>query len=235
MSCANAVTASSAPCSPQPATGAAGDRLEGHAVGRATRRRRFGLFDGPGTWFDQEMGATLHVSDAGPARSSRRYRCPAASATSAVTGRVPQPSASPGRPDGIRSAESSADAAQIRDITASPGGRSGPSLTAAITPSPAPASWPARFARSRSLPREELSTPAAARPRGSRRSPPSPRRTSPGVVRTAARLPRRSHVEESAHGRRPKTTRAGDLGPQNKRSCAGDVAEMAVEFVSRTP
>jgi hypothetical protein len=31
---------------------------------------RFGLFDGPGTWFDQPMGdfgATLHISDAGRA------------------------------------------------------------------------------------------------------------------------------------------------------------------------
>ena len=69
---------------------------------------RFGLLDGPGTGNYpplNDFGATLHVPMPG-ARSSRRYRCPAASTTSAVTASVCRASASPGPPDGIRRVDS---------------------------------------------------------------------------------------------------------------------------------
>ena len=61
---------------------------------------RFGLLDGPGTWFDQPMGdfGATCTSPMPVARSSRHCRCPAASTTSAVTGGVSRPSASPGPP-----------------------------------------------------------------------------------------------------------------------------------------
>ena len=62
---------------------------------------RFGLLDGPGTWFDQPMGdfgATLYVSDAGRALLSA-LSLPSGITTSAVPGSVCRPSASP-RPPG---------------------------------------------------------------------------------------------------------------------------------------
>ena len=74
---------------------------------------RLGLLDGPGT------GEYPPLADSAPrctspmpgARSCRRSRCRAASTTSAVTGSVSRPSASPGLPAGTRNSEN-------RDMTA---------------------------------------------------------------------------------------------------------------------